>query len=1200
MFNPLRNQRLSVKVALLGAGSVLVTAVILVTLAVWQSGQYNTLAQSEVDGLINADLDHITQGVYNLVQTENDAVQHQVDYNLNVARHILANTGSITMSKETAIWTAVNQFTNKPLEIQLPKMLAGSRWLGQNTDPAIETIVVDEVTHLVGETATIFQRMDQGGNMLRVATTVRTAKGKRAIGTYIPAVDPDGTPNPVISAVLKGRTYHGRAFVVNAWHLTAYEPIKDVAGKIVGMLYVGVKQKTVEARVRQAILQTKVGKTGYVYVLGGKGEERGRYIISQKGERDGEDILDNKDSDGRYVIEEIINKAIALQPGQMTTERYRWKNPGETEPRWKVARLAYYAPWDWVIGTSVYEDELQSYRAVLKGGRVKMTGIMVLAGLIITFSIGLAGILIAWTIARPVRQMTEAVETIIHGDLDQVVDVHSHDEIGILAEAFNLMTERLKQTMEGLRNNEQQLRQITSTIPGVVYQFFARPDGTLGLYYVSDQSVRLFGLEPSTEGFFERFTDLVLPEYRDSFLLSIRKVVNDCSEWRYEGQLCKPSGDIIWFSGNSIPFQHEHEIIFSGVMLDITERKHAEEELRESEQRLSQIFDFLPDATFAIDVDGKVIAWNKAMEEMTGVKSDYMLNKGDYEYSVPFYGVRRPIMIDLVFYSDEEIKKKYHSVVKQGDILLAEADVPVKGEEIRALSGKACPLYDSKGNIVGAIEAIRDITDRKAAESELKTHRDHLEELIQERTTELAAAKEAAERANRAKSDFLARMSHDLRTPLNAIMGYAQILKRQENLLDKQRDQLSTIQESGEHLLALINDILDLSRIEAQKEELQQEAFNLPALIHEVLSATGVKAADKQLSFLYEEDETLPALVRGDPRKLRQVLINLLDNAVKYTPEGSVTLRVAGEEEPLPYPVSSIRFQVSDTGIGIPQEQIEAIFEPFVKGDALIAEGIGLGLAISRHLVEIMGGNLSVESNPEKGSVFTFTLELEVPEEKEATPMEPEKTIIGYQGEQKRILIADDNPTNLAMLVSVLEPLGFIVETAENGEETITRTAAAHPDLILMDLLMPVTNGHDALRRIRDDESMTRIKVIGVSAAVADKERTEKFVADCDGFIAKPVHIKTLLEEIKEQLGIEWIKSEEPVTLMEETVTMPPDDAVAGMLLAAEKGDYTNLERLLNSLTDDIYTAFCNKIRAYAKTYDEEGIIAFIKGADHG
>ncbi len=530
MVNFFRNLRLNIKVSLLGIGSVLITAIALLSLAVWQSGQYNTLAQNEVDSLIDADLDHITQGVYNLVQTENDAVQQQVNYNLNVARHVLANSGVVSLSEDSVIWTATNQFTNAQKRIQLPRMLIGGKWLGQNFNPHVDSAVVDEVTKLVGETATIFQRMNERGDMIRVATTIKDGAGRRAIGTYIPAFDRSGKPNPVTAAILNGKTYHGRAFVVNTWYLTAYEPIKDKAGHLLGMLYVGVKQKAVEMRVRQAILQTTVGKTGYVYVLGGRGEDRGRYIISQGGERDGEDIWGNKDTDGRYVIQDIIAKAITLHPGELTTERYLWQNPGEPVPRWKIARLAYYEPWDWVIGTSVYEDELLKYRAVLSGGRTRMTTIMGLAGLTITLLIGLAGIFVAWTIARPVGQLKEAAEIIIKGDLDHVVDVHSRDEIGALAETFNIMTVRLRQTIEGLQD---------------------------------------------------------------------------------------------------------------------TQRK------------LEDIIDFFPDATLVINRDGKVIAWNHAIESMTGVRAEEMLGKGNYEYALPFYGDRRPILVDLALHPNPATEKHY-------------------------------------------------------------------------------------------------------------------------------------------------------------------------------------------------------------------------------------------------------------------------------------------------------------------------------------------------------------------------------------------------------------------------------------------------------------------------------------------------------------------------------------------------------------
>lgn len=585
--NPLRKTRLDVKVALMGAGCVLLTAVALVILAVWQSGQYNSLAQNEVNALINADLDHITQSVYNLVQTENEAVQLQVDGNLNVARHILTNAGKVHLSKDIVEWTAVNQFTNVSKDVRLPKLLIKERWLGKNTELNIETPVVDAVTRLVGETATIFQRMNERGDMLRVATTVQTTTGKRAIGTYIPAVNPDGANNPVISAILEGKTYHGRAYVVNAWYLTAYEPLKDSSGKLVGMLYVGTKQKAVEARVRQAILQTKVGKTGYVYVLEGGGQNRGRYVISYKGERDGEDIWSVRDSDGHYVIQDLIHNAKTLKSGEMTTVRYRWQNQGETEPRWKVARITYYEPWDWVIGASVYEDELQVYSTLLEDGRHRMIRGMGLAGILITILVGMIGIFITWSIMRPVRQMTRVAEKIIRGDLNQVVDVKSHDEIGVLARTFNLMTDKINQSMENLRRSEEKYRGIFENALEGLFQNSVR-----GRFLSANPAMaNILGYD-SPEELIATTNNIknqlfVNPDISEELITTMAEQGNVSG---YEVQVYRKDGVKIWISISARMVYDDagKPVFIEGSLTDISRRKRAEEEKLQLESRLTQ------------------------------------------------------------------------------------------------------------------------------------------------------------------------------------------------------------------------------------------------------------------------------------------------------------------------------------------------------------------------------------------------------------------------------------------------------------------------------------------------------------------------------------------------------------------------------------------------------------------------------------
>ncbi|MFZ5434467.1 MAG: methyl-accepting chemotaxis protein, partial [Calditrichota bacterium] len=284
-------------------------------------------------------------------------------------------------------------------------------WLGQNRDPSKATPIVDEVSELSGATCTIFQKMTDQGDMLRVATNIQTKEGSRAIGTYIPATEPGGKRNEVISTVMRGETYRGRAFVVNAWYLTAYEPIMDNRGDVVGMVYTGVKQEAVES-LRKAIYDIKVGKTGYVYVLGGKGTEQGKYIISAGGKRDGENIWEAKDADGRLFIQSICSKGIQLNKGQIEYEQYPWKNKDDPKARMKIAAIAYFAPWDWVIGVGSYEEEFNA--AALEASEALATvqrwsligGILILLGM--SAMAFFTGTRIASSIQRVISELDES------------------------------------------------------------------------------------------------------------------------------------------------------------------------------------------------------------------------------------------------------------------------------------------------------------------------------------------------------------------------------------------------------------------------------------------------------------------------------------------------------------------------------------------------------------------------------------------------------------------------------------------------------------------------------------------------------------------------------------------------------------------------------------------------------------------------
>ncbi len=349
-------KKMSLKAKLLGLGIVMTAVPLLAIYAVVhaQNARMLAVAQQESRKLAYADLDHIAQGIYGMCLSQQELLEQKLQSDASVAKAVLAARGAISFDDEQAEWSAINQFTKSETRVSLPQMFVGTQWLGQNAAPDRPSPIVDEVQRLVGGTATIFQRMNAAGDMLRVATNVKTQEGKRAIGTYIPAVNPDGQPNPVVSALLSGRQYTGRAYVVNGWYLTSYIPLRDEKQEVVGALFVGVPQESVMS-LRQQIMATTVGTTGYVYVL----DTQGHYVISKDGKRDGENIWEAKDADGRPFIQEIVAKAVGLQPGEIAEARYPWKNAGDHAARDKIARIMYFAPWNWVIGVGSYEEEFR-------------------------------------------------------------------------------------------------------------------------------------------------------------------------------------------------------------------------------------------------------------------------------------------------------------------------------------------------------------------------------------------------------------------------------------------------------------------------------------------------------------------------------------------------------------------------------------------------------------------------------------------------------------------------------------------------------------------------------------------------------------------------------------------------------------------------------------------------------------------------
>ncbi len=710
----------------------------------------------------------------------------------------------------------------------------------------------------------------------------------------------------------------------------------------------------------------------------------------------------------------------------------------------------------------------------------------------------------------------------------------------ILANYNRTLEAQVAQRTAALRQSEERFRLAVEQLPDV----FALYDAERRFLFVNQRGIQVSG-KSLEEHLGYRDEEIHPPEVTDAYLPLLLQAVKTRSLQTGECTITLPDIEPFTIIVKYAPLLDSQGNIAQILALtyDITDRKLAEKTLRQREQEFRALVENSPDIIARIDRNYRFRYVNPCVERETGIPPAQWIGKTELELGFP-----------------ETLVRPWHAALQQafemGQEQFYESEFP-SPEGTKCWSCRLVPELAEDGSVETVLSVARDISDRKRAELELQQ------------------AKEAAEAASLAKSTFLANMSHELRSPLNAILGFAQLMSSSSTLPAEHQQHISIITRSGEHLLTLINDVLDIAKVEANRTTLNEQDFDLYKLLDDVEQMFRLKAQSKRLQLIFDRDDAVPQYVRTDAVKLRQVLINLLSNAIKFTAEGGVSLLVQ-----LSSPQSQIHFEVSDTGAGIAREELDRIFEAFVQSSTgkQSVEGTGLGLPISRAFVQLMGGEITVRSAVGQGSTFSFDIQASVVEATAIQTQQSTRRVTALEPNQPRyrILIVDDKADNRQLLVQLLSPFGFELQEARNGAEAIEIWQHFEPQLILMDVRMPVMNGYEAAQQIKATANGQAPVIIAVSASLSMLETVKTEAGGFDDFIRKPFRNADIFAAMSQHLGVRFSDEDasvvanppqtKAVRLQRTDLAEFPPDLVANLHQATVEGDFELMLMLVTEI----------------------------------